>query len=288
MGSHRSEHRHSYMFFYLGDSPYVVNLESTAEIWLTLQTRFQSTNSSKVTQLKNELHNVSLKNSTMTQYLSEIKSLVDQIAVAGSTVDTEYIILYILKGLPPSYQSFKTVIQTMLTPISLDQLYPLLLSEEINLAFDTASLPPANDPSTALVSYRGRGRRTRTKNYANQTTTPRSTTPAITCQIKKGHSAQIYWHRLNTQYVPPAKKIQNTALVASSDNLPTNWYLDYDASLHLTNSLETLSLSAPYQGFDSITIGDGRSVNIAHPGSGLLPTPSRKLYLSNILHTPSF
>ncbi|XP_028547461.1 uncharacterized protein LOC114578441 [Dendrobium catenatum] len=42
--------------------PYVIQLNSTHEIWSTLQTRFQSSNRSKVIQLKNELHNVSMKN----------------------------------------------------------------------------------------------------------------------------------------------------------------------------------------------------------------------------------
>ncbi|KAI0515851.1 hypothetical protein KFK09_008519 [Dendrobium nobile] len=88
--------------------PYVLNLETTAAIWLNLQTRFQSTNRSKVIQLKNELHHISLKNLTMVQYLNEIKSLVDQIAAAGAKVDEEDIILYILNGLPGTYPQWTT------------------------------------------------------------------------------------------------------------------------------------------------------------------------------------
>ncbi|XP_028547680.1 uncharacterized protein LOC114578566 [Dendrobium catenatum] len=86
--------------------PYVIHLESTHDIWSTLHTRFQSSNRSKVIQLKHELHNVSMQNLTMTQYLTEIKKIVDQIASAGSSVDPEDIIIYILNGLPPEYQSF--------------------------------------------------------------------------------------------------------------------------------------------------------------------------------------
>ncbi|KAI0510949.1 hypothetical protein KFK09_011560 [Dendrobium nobile] len=47
--------------------PYVLHIESTSEIWQTLETQFQSTNRSKVIQLKNELYHISLKNSTMVQ-----------------------------------------------------------------------------------------------------------------------------------------------------------------------------------------------------------------------------
>ncbi|KAI0492867.1 hypothetical protein KFK09_027143 [Dendrobium nobile] len=85
--------------------PYVIHLESTHEIWATLHNRFQASNRSKVIQLKNELHNISMQAMTMTQYLTEIKKIVDQIASAGSTVDPEDVIIYILNGLPPAYQS---------------------------------------------------------------------------------------------------------------------------------------------------------------------------------------
>ncbi|PKU72370.1 hypothetical protein MA16_Dca025573 [Dendrobium catenatum] len=91
----------------------------------------------------------------MTQYLLEIKTVIDQIAATGSSVDAEDIIHHILNGLPQSYQSFKTAIRTMLTLLSLDQLYPLLLSEEINLASDVARAQPNPDPATALFTYRG-------------------------------------------------------------------------------------------------------------------------------------
>ncbi|KAI0510267.1 hypothetical protein KFK09_010868 [Dendrobium nobile] len=136
--------------------PYVLNLESTSAIWNSLEIRFQSANRTRVIQLKNELHNISMKNSSMSQYLSEIKALVDQISAAGSLVDTEDVILYILNGLPPSYQSFKTSIRTMLTPISLDNLYSLMLSEEVNISMDASRTTAANS-NVALYSSRGRG-----------------------------------------------------------------------------------------------------------------------------------
>ncbi|KAI0491476.1 hypothetical protein KFK09_025736 [Dendrobium nobile] len=92
--------------------PYVIHLESTYEIWSTLNTRFQSSNRSKVIQLKNELHNLSMQSLSMSQYLTEIKKIVDQISAAGSSVDPEDILIYILNSLPLEYQSFTTSIRT--------------------------------------------------------------------------------------------------------------------------------------------------------------------------------
>ncbi|KAI0500243.1 hypothetical protein KFK09_018452 [Dendrobium nobile] len=116
--------------------PYVVHLESTAEIWKTLQIQFQSANRSKIIQLKNELQNISMNTMSMTQYLTEVKKLVDQIAYAGAKLDPEDVLHHILNGLPQTYNSFKTAVRTMQTPLSLDNLYALLISEEIHVKSD--------------------------------------------------------------------------------------------------------------------------------------------------------
>ncbi|PKU81159.1 Retrovirus-related Pol polyprotein from transposon TNT 1-94 [Dendrobium catenatum] len=141
----------------------------------------------------------------------------------------------------------------------------------------------------ALFTSRGRGRRSRGKNsYSSGNSARNNPNATVLCQIcsKKGHSASSCWHRLDMQYIPPNKNA-NTALMASSDNPEATWFLDSGASSHFTNSLENLSLSKPYLGSDNVTIGDGNSVSIAHAGAGILPTPSRKLKLSHLLHTPS-
>ncbi|XP_020675574.1 uncharacterized protein LOC110094647 [Dendrobium catenatum] len=130
--------------------PYVTHLDSTNEIWRTLQIRFQSSNRSNVILLKNELHNVSMKNLSMSQYLIEIKKIVDQIASAGSTVDSEDVMIYILNWLPPSYQPFTASISTMQTSLTLDNLYVLLISEEIHLKTATLKFPTIE----SLFSFR--------------------------------------------------------------------------------------------------------------------------------------
>ncbi|KAI0526987.1 hypothetical protein KFK09_002583 [Dendrobium nobile] len=137
--------------------PYVMQLETTCEIWQALQTRFQSANRSKVMQLKNELHNIAMKNMSMQNYLTEVKKIVDNIASAGSSIDTEDIILHILNGLPPSYQSFKTTVRTMQSPLKLDNLYAMLISEEIHIQADSMRSATHQEPPTALYAYRGHG-----------------------------------------------------------------------------------------------------------------------------------
>lgn len=51
---------------------------------------------------------MTMKDQSMTQYLSSIKAKVDAVIATSATIDTEDVILYTLNDLPPSYQSFKT------------------------------------------------------------------------------------------------------------------------------------------------------------------------------------
>lgn len=98
-----------------------------------------------------------------------------------------------------------------------------------------------------------------------------------------GHSAFNCWHCSNLQYTPTSNTIQ--ANVTSS---PTaKWLLDSRASSQLSNDTSHLSTMQPYSGSEQITIGNGQSVPIQNVGRGLLPTPSCKLQLNQIIHAPN-
>lgn len=75
-----------------------------------------------------------MKDKSMMQYLSDIKAKWDTMAISGSPLSLEDIILYTLNGLPTTYQAFKTAIHTNLQPINLDDFYALLCREELNIA----------------------------------------------------------------------------------------------------------------------------------------------------------
>ncbi|KAI0509804.1 hypothetical protein KFK09_010400 [Dendrobium nobile] len=159
--------------------PYVINLGSAHEVWTALERRLQPTNRSRVIQLKNELHQIQMRDRTMGQYLDQIKTIVDNIAAAGSTVDTEDIVLYILNGLPSAYNSFKTAIRTSMQPIHLDDLYSLLSSEEIILQQQNLKDQIQQSESTALFSNRNyKGKKPRGKGpFPRQQTNERKIQP---------------------------------------------------------------------------------------------------------------
>lgn len=59
-----------------------------------------------------------MKDKTMMQYISNIKTKCHIIAVSGSPLLAKDIVLYIFNGLSSTYQAFKMAIQTNFQPIS--------------------------------------------------------------------------------------------------------------------------------------------------------------------------
>ncbi|PKU67050.1 Retrovirus-related Pol polyprotein from transposon TNT 1-94 [Dendrobium catenatum] len=276
----------SALFYTISPSilPYVISLSTAHDVWTTLERRLQPTNCSRIIQLKNELHHIQMRDQTMRQYLDQIKILVDNITAAGSVVDPEDIVLYILNGLPATYNAFKTAIRTSLQPISLDDLYSLLCSEEINLQHQQLKDNP-NSEVLAMFSnknYSGQVKsgKQRVKNYpprnqqsAEPSNSGKNSSNRPSCQIcgKIGHSALNCWHRCNLNYAPPSNP---KALTVQQQYSSTNdWILDSGASAHLTADASNIQQLTPYHGFDSVSIANGQTLPIHNSGQGILPLP---------------
>ncbi|PKU69917.1 Retrovirus-related Pol polyprotein from transposon TNT 1-94 [Dendrobium catenatum] len=267
--------------------PYVLSVNHCSEIWQTLETRLQSCTRSRIAHLKNELHSLSMKEKTMTQYLLAVKATVDSLAAAGSPVDVEDVIHYTLNGLPNTYQAFKTAIRTNLRSMSLDELYTLLCSEELNIAHenlkDLQTLNLAGN-QTALTANRGRGRgrssqpRNKPMNRPSQQSNPprgnKPTRPSITCQIcgKFGHSAVKCWYRHDDSY---ATEPSPALFTTPSQATPSEWYLDSGASNHLTSDPNQIQQAQTYTGSSQVILGNGHQIPIHNTSKGILPTPTR-------------
>ena len=63
-----------------------------------------------------------------------------------------------------------------------------------------------------------------------------------------------------------------------------DWLLDFGASHHVITNLANLELHSPYTTSNNVIIGDGTRLAIQHTSSFTLPTLSRPLLLTNVLH----
>ncbi|PKU80612.1 hypothetical protein MA16_Dca025265 [Dendrobium catenatum] len=145
----------------------------------------------------------------------------------------------------------------------------MLISEEINLTTYSAKIQSSPNPSQTLYTTRNtRDTRGRSCFYQNSTNKDSrnpppsciSSTPTI-CQIcnNRRHTANNCWYHMNINYNPTSTSSTPKAFMSSSTP-PNEWLLDSKASSHLTP--------------------------IHHTGHDLLPTPTCKLLLPNLLHAP--
>jgi hypothetical protein len=143
---------------------------------------------------------------------------------------------------------------------------------------NTRGIPPAASPRQNGKSYSPNSQ------FFNTNRAP--------CQIcgKTNHQALDCYRRMDFSFQGRHPPYQLAAMTAHAHAVPENeqpWYLDSGANNHVTAELENLSLQQPYQGSNSVTVGNGGGLQIANRGSTLISTPKTLLYLHNILHCPN-
>lgn len=72
------------------------------------------------------------------------------------------------------------------------------------------------------------------------------------------------------------------------DPSDSGWYMDSGATAHLTSQQGNLSLSptSSYSGLPLVTVGNGKTLPVTAKGNTHFTTPSRPLYLQNVLLCP--
>ncbi|XP_047340060.1 uncharacterized protein LOC124943622 [Impatiens glandulifera] len=95
-------------------------------------------------QLRLQLQTIKKGESSMESYLQAIKVITDNLAAAGQKVVDEDLILYVLSGLGPEYESLLVAVTTRPDSINVDDLSGLLLTYEIRLESLYANSPTAN------------------------------------------------------------------------------------------------------------------------------------------------
>lgn len=227
----------------------------------------------------------------MAEYVGKMKSLADDMASAGKLVDDEELISYILAELDFDYNSVVSSVTGRTGPISVSDVYALLVGFESRLEL----LQNAANPSANTASRGGRGGGGRDGRGRGGGNPGRGGSfgrgrndgkPKPTCQLcgKIGHIVAKCWKRFDPSFTGEEKNA-NTAAV-NSYGIDTNWYIDSGATDHITGEMEKLMVKDKYTGNDQVHNASGAGMNIDHVGHTAIRTPTRDLTLKNVLHVP--
>jgi hypothetical protein len=280
--------------------PDVNDSGTSKEAWDKLQRMFGSATRARVVQIRVDLATAKKGDLSAGDYFSRIKGLASELAAANSPISDDEVIVYLLAGLGPDYDSFVTSMTTK-DALTLDEVYAHLMTFEARLlkhhsdqqlrVASTAHFAGRGSPFRGRGRNRGRGRGSGRFPPSRGDVPSRSSgdrrTPSQrpTCQIcgREGHTAIRCWHRMDEAY----HEDPSAMVATSSYKIDPNWYSDTGATDHITSDLDRLAVREQYNGGDKVHVGDGTGLRILHTGHASLRTASRSLALRNILHVPA-
>lgn len=296
----------------------LTNFVTSTDAWRFLAASYAAHNSARATHLRMQLQTLRKGNQTVTEFLQQITTIVDQLASIGEIISPHEYQTHVFRGLGADFQSLAVAIsvQNQSQAMTRDALHGLLLSHEARMELLEPVVPaPAafatqaassrifpiqqqsrNHPQSVERQQHGPNQQYTNKNSGNNSfqrnggnRTQRRDN--IRCQIcnRPGHRANYCRDRYSPQQ-PNTHQFQQPPQLHLAEIPPPpsvfstdSWYPDSGATHHVTNNPAHLTTVQPYTGTQQVTIGNGSSLPISHTGSFSCPN----FRMTNILVVPS-
>ncbi|KAK9936950.1 hypothetical protein M0R45_013769 [Rubus argutus] len=129
---------------------FIVGSKTSKEVWFSLEERHGKLSKFKAFDLKISMQQMQKGNDSIDKYMQRIKTVRDQLSVAGVHIPDDDIVTLILNGLPVHYATIKIVISARKTPTSLNELHTMLLDVESDITQESSSLT-SSAPITATL-----------------------------------------------------------------------------------------------------------------------------------------
>lgn len=120
------------------------------------------------------------------------------------------------------------------------------------------------------------------------TANTRSHSPYQICKRDR-HQALDCFNWMNYSFQGRHPPTELAAMVAEANTTYLNqnqWYADSGANIHVTYDITNLAIAQPYDGDDSVGIGNGTGLHISHIGTATIQTPSSTLTLTDVAYCP--
>ena len=149
---------------------HVLRCRFSAELWFLLENLFTTQSRARTLQLRFQLQSLKKGSLTIHDYVLNMKSLADSLNATGQSFTDDDLILYILGGLGPEYDSVVVNLTSRGVHISLAEVQFLLQSQEARIEQLNAAASDVVPPSAQLAS---RGRRSFSQPSSGHNSGPR-------------------------------------------------------------------------------------------------------------------
>lgn len=268
--------------------PIIASASTAKDAWDRLTASFASKSRSRIISLKTKLAKNPKGSRSISDFLNEMRSIADELALVQSPIDEEDLMVHILTQLGDEYNSITAALKVRENPISYPELFDKLVDFERSL---TANEPSPTMLVTANATQKQQTRPSyRTSNNSNFRAS-RNLSPASSQQPSRSNRFQSSQPaNRNNQFcnfcnisghdTRDCRKLSrflkdNHIFFNNNSSTPavnaTNsttgapmWMMDSGASHHLTSSPASLSSISEYGGPDEIVLGDGSQNGGAH------------------------
>ncbi|GKA93518.1 WRKY family transcription factor [Tanacetum coccineum] len=148
------------MWMYSTISPKLVEMvidddTSAHGVWKRLKDLFHNNKDARVTQLDNEIRNMAIGSSSVTDFFQDIKSKADRLANLDSPVKDSSLVTYAVNGIRSKYPDVARVIRLREKAHTFDELRSMMLLEESDMSHQSVSqsiLHNTSSSPTVLVA----------------------------------------------------------------------------------------------------------------------------------------
>lgn len=140
--------------------PLVTASSTSREAWLKLIRLYANCSHTRVMQLKGNLMFLSCGSKSVIDYLKQVKSTIDELALVDSPLTNDDLTLCILNGLGYEFHDIAGTIRTQENPLVFEELHDLLVSHEMLQQTTIASANYHQKKASPFSSHRGKSNRT--------------------------------------------------------------------------------------------------------------------------------
>ena len=135
---------------------HVNRCRSSSEVWFTLARLNATQSKARSLQLKFLLQTTKKRNQSIEDYILKMKNLADNHNQSGQTISDEELILYILGGVGPEYESVVVNLTSRQDDLNLQEVQFMLQSQEMRIeSMNALSLPDNSDLLSAHYAAHG-------------------------------------------------------------------------------------------------------------------------------------
>ncbi|KAL8100030.1 hypothetical protein AgCh_032329 [Apium graveolens] len=245
--------------------PHILSAATSCEAWRRLLSSYANSSRSRVISLKAKLIKNPKGTRSVTEYLHDMRSIADELALAQSPILEDDLIVHIITQLGDDFNPIVAAIKVRESSISFSKLldkltdFERMLQENDSTLHSTIATANATQKFNSKASHLSKshtGNSNRDIGYGPFSRKNRHDTRDCRKLAKFMRDNNISGFGSPT-FVPLSSPVTNATMSMRNNNQP--WLFDSGASHHVTNNPSSLQSLSTYGGPDEIFLGDGSS-----------------------------